>query len=100
MPDLPVRTILQNPLISNEVIIGTDLGVWFTKNFSDASPNWSQAYNGMSNVRITDLDLRDDFKVFAGTYGRGIFSSKFAYEDPLLYLKQPKTSSICIKQGE
>ena len=100
LPDLPVRTILQNPLIANEVIIGTDLGVWYTKNFGDASPNWSQAYNGMSNVRITDLDMRDDFKVFAGTYGRGIFSSKFDSEDPLLYLKLPNPNSISIKQGE
>ena len=100
LPNMPVRTILQNPLDDKEVIVGTDLGVWYTKNFNDESPTWLQGFNGMSNVRVTDLDLRDDFKVFAATYGRGIFSSKFDTEDPLLYLKNPNPSSINIKQGE
>ena len=51
LPDLPVRTILPNPIVLNEVIVGTDLGVWYTKNFNDDSPNWFPAFNGMSNVR-------------------------------------------------
>ncbi|MFD2542623.1 PA domain-containing protein [Lacinutrix gracilariae] len=77
LPDLPVKTILQNPLNLEEVIIGTELGVWYTTNFSDVSPTWTQAYNGMSNVKVLDLDLRDDNMVFAATYGRGIFSGQF-----------------------
>ncbi|CAM1349854.1 thrombospondin type 3 repeat-containing protein [Tenacibaculum insulae] len=77
LPDLPVKAILQNPASSNEVIIGTDLGVWKTKNFNAASPSWTQSYNGMSNLPVLDLDLRDDNTVFAATYGRGIFSGKF-----------------------
>lgn len=79
-PDIPVRSILKNPLNQEEVIIGTDLGVWFTDNFSDASPNWQQAYNGMSNVKVTDIDLRDDNMAFAATYGRGVFSGLFTAE--------------------
>jgi len=38
-PDIPVRSIIANPLNSEEVIIGTDLGVWHTNNFSNASPS-------------------------------------------------------------
>ena len=77
LPDMPVRAVLFNPLAEDEVIIGTDLGVWYTKNLNDASPNWVQGNNGMTQVRVTDLEMRDDYKVFASTYGRGIFSSKF-----------------------
>ncbi len=77
LPDLPVNTILQNPLSPNEVIIGTDLGVWRTTNFLDANPLWEQSYNGMSSVKVTDLEMRNDYKVYAATYGRGIFSSQF-----------------------
>lgn len=77
LPDLPVKTILQNPLNLEQVIVGTDLGVWFTEDFSSANPNWSPAFNGMSNTMVTDLDLRDDNMVFAATYGRGIFSGTF-----------------------
>ena len=84
LPDIPVKAILQNPLLLEEVIVGTDLGVWYTKNFNDESPKWDSAFNGMSNVRVTDLDMRDDYKVFAATYGRGVFSS----------LLQPRLVSI------
>ncbi|WP_417800780.1 thrombospondin type 3 repeat-containing protein [Tenacibaculum sp.] len=80
LPDIPVKAILQNPLSKNEVIIGTDLGVWKTSNFNDVSPTWTQSYNGMSNVPVLDLDLRDDNTVFAATYGRGVFSGKFTFD--------------------
>ena len=78
LPDMPVKCILQNPLDTNQVIVGTELGVWYTGNFSDASPSWASAFNGMSNVKVTDLDLRAaGNKVFAATYGRGVFSGVF-----------------------
>ena len=77
LPDMPVNCIMANPLNTDEVIIGTDLGVWATPNFNDASPNWYPTYNGMTDVKVTDIELRDDNKVFASTYGRGIFSGEF-----------------------
>ncbi len=82
-PDIPVKCILQNPLNSAELIIGTDLGVWNAKNFNPNSAStqaltWNQSYNGMSDVKVLDLQLRNDNKVFAATYGRGIFSGNFS----------------------
>ncbi len=77
LPDMPVNTIMRNPLNPNEVIIGTDLGIWATPNFNDASPNWYPTRNGMADVKVTDLELRDDNTVFASTYGRGVFSGQF-----------------------
>ena len=32
---------------------------------------------GSTNVKVTDLDLRNDNVVFAATYGRGVFSGTF-----------------------
>ena len=77
LPDIPVRAILQNPFIEDEVIVGTELGVWYTKDFKSTNPTWLQANSGMNDVRVTDLDLRDDGKVFAATYGLGVYSSYF-----------------------
>jgi hypothetical protein len=77
LPDMPVKSILQNPLNPEEVIIGTELGVWYTNNFSSASPRWASSFNGMRNVKVMDLDVRDDNMVFAATYGRGVFSGMF-----------------------
>lgn len=76
-PDIPVKCILRNPLNIDEVIIGTELGVWRTETFNTASPIWIQSQNGMQNVKVTDMDLRNDNVVYAATYGRGIFSGAF-----------------------
>ena len=78
LPDFPVRAILSNPLNANEVIVGTELGVWASPNFGDASPNWYQAQNGMKDVKVTSFDLRAaDNVVLATTYGRGMFTGQF-----------------------
>ncbi|WP_066223437.1 PA domain-containing protein [Formosa haliotis] len=77
LPDLPVKAILQNPLKLDEVVVGTELGVWYTANFSSNSPTWKSAFNGMSNVKVLDLDMRDNNTIYAATYGRGVFSGKF-----------------------
>ena len=83
LPDLPVYNIIQSPLDEDEVIVGTELGVWFTNNFSSSNPTWKQAYAGMKDVRVTDMDLRKgDNKVFASTYGLGIYSGVFQNSEP------------------
>ncbi|MES2812543.1 MAG: T9SS type A sorting domain-containing protein [Bacteroidota bacterium] len=81
-PNIPVKCILQNPLNTSEIIIGTDLGVWYTNGFNPAlntaqALTWNQSYNGMSDVKVFDLQLRNDNTVFAATYGRGVFSGVF-----------------------
>ena len=82
LPDIPVKAILPNPVNGEEVILGTELGVWRTENWSDSNPTWMQSYNGMSDVKITDLQSRTiDFKVMATTYGRGIFTGNFEYDE-------------------
>ena len=78
LPDLPVLSILPNPLNKDEVIVGTELGVWATENFSASQPVWVQSYNGMSDVKVTDLDLKKGNNVvYAASYGRGLFSGQF-----------------------
>ncbi|NJW52141.1 T9SS type A sorting domain-containing protein [Salinimicrobium oceani] len=78
LPDLPVLAILPNPLNPQEVIVGTELGVWASENFLSSSPTWKQSYNGMSDVKVTDLDLKKgNNMVYAASYGRGMFSGVF-----------------------
>ncbi|MCB0382357.1 MAG: T9SS type A sorting domain-containing protein, partial [Psychroserpens sp.] len=94
LPDLPVKCILQNPLRPQELIIGTELGVWATDDFTVASPNWIQAYNGMSDVTVLDLDLRSsDNTILATTHGRGMFTSQFTAA-PLSVLESQLDSNL------
>ena len=81
LPDMPVRSILMNPVKTSEVIIGTELGVWGTANFMDPSPIWAQYGGDMGNVRVTDLDYRPStFTVLASTYGRGAWTNTISSE--------------------
>lgn len=76
LPDMPIRSALMNPDNKNEVIVGTELGIWGTTNFLSATPTWAQYSNGIGNVRITNLDYRPSTKtVLAATYGRGIYTT-------------------------
>jgi hypothetical protein len=81
LPDMPVKCILRNPLRPEQVIIGTELGTWWTADFNVASPVWYYGSNGMNSVKVTDLEMRNDYKVYASTYGRGIFSGQFTNAD-------------------
>ncbi|WBX99014.1 T9SS type A sorting domain-containing protein [Chryseobacterium gambrini] len=77
LPDMPVRTILANPDDSNEVILGTEMGVWGTTNFLSASPTWSSTSGNIGNVRVTNLDYRPATKtVLVSTYGRGAWTTQ------------------------
>ena len=78
LPNLPVKCILQNPFALNEVIIGTELGVWATKNFNAVAPNWVRSNNGMKDVKVLSFDYRSvDNTILAATYGRGMFTGQF-----------------------
>ncbi|MFI5221854.1 MAG: T9SS type A sorting domain-containing protein [Bacteroidia bacterium] len=75
LPDMPIRWSLFNPNNRNEVILATELGVWGTTNFNAASPTWASSSNGLANVRVDMLQLRNsDKQVIAATHGRGLFS--------------------------
>jgi hypothetical protein len=78
LPDIPVKCILQNPLLPNELIVGTMLGIWRTDDYTSTSPTWVQSFNGMRETAVFDLDLKgSDNTILATTHGRGFFTSKF-----------------------
>ncbi|WP_124979347.1 T9SS type A sorting domain-containing protein [Nonlabens xiamenensis] len=78
LPDIPVKTILANPLLPGEVMIGTELGIYATSDFANTNPAWQPLINGMTNVKVVDLDLRlSDNTILATTHGRGMFTGKF-----------------------
>lgn len=79
LPDMPVWWALFNPDNRSQVLLGTDVGVWGTDNFTAASPNWQPANTGLPNVRVRKLLYRSSDKtVMAVTYGRGLFKGQFA----------------------
>lgn len=73
--------------VNNQVVLGTDYGIFTTDDITAGSVTWTQENDGMLNVPVFDLiqqrtvryDLKtnEDFEgaIYAGTHGRGIFKT-------------------------
>jgi len=70
LPQIPALTIVVNPANSNQVFVGTDLGV-FTS--IDGGANWYRENTGFANVSVESLKINETapYKLFAFTHGRG-----------------------------
>lgn len=78
LPDLPVRWALYHPENDNQVMLATELGIWTTNWVNSPGVSWVQDAQGMANVRVDMLTLRDsDNTVLAATHGRGFYTSEF-----------------------
>jgi photosystem II stability/assembly factor-like uncharacterized protein len=59
---------------NNALYIGTALGVYY---INDDETSWQVFDNNLPNVAVRDLEINEiDSKLYAGTYGRGVFVSE------------------------
>ena len=100
LPNVPINTIIYEKESEDRVYIGTDCGGIY---FRDSSmPDWAFYGDGMPNSNITTLDIRySDGKLYAGTWGRGIWQSNTvgASETTIPYADF-SASNINILEGE
>ena len=76
LPDMPIRWAIFHPQNRKQVLLATETGVWSTTNVNDANPLWTPVNDGMANVRVDMLTLREsDRTVLAATHGRGLFTA-------------------------
>ncbi len=80
LPDMPVRWALYHPGSSKIAMLATELGVWISSNMNSENVAWEPANEGLANVRVDMLQLREsDLTVLAGTHGRGFYTTTFNY---------------------
>jgi len=83
---------------NNTIYIGTTLGVYF---INDEISEWEVYGNNLPNVAIRDLEINEeDSKLYAGTYGRGIFTTDIPFIVPdsdirLISINNPNSSINC-----
>lgn len=72
LPDnLPVHSIIQDHLDKDLLFIGTEFGVYFTK---DAGKNWVKFSNGLPTISVRELDIqRRENDLAIATFGRGFY---------------------------
>src|SRR5204862_3051696 len=73
IPSVPINAFAIDPLNSNNLYAGTDIGVYFS---SDAGANWSPLGSGLPRVAVFDLQIQPTSRILrAGTHGRGIWET-------------------------
>ncbi len=76
LPDMPVRWALFAPGESDQMLLGTEVGVWSTDDLDGTSTTWDPSNGGLANVRTDMLQYRtSDQQVIACTHGRGLYST-------------------------
>lgn len=88
LPDMPVRSCLFVPGNSQQAVIATEAGVWFTELLDGANTVWIPplAGRGIPLVRTDMLQLRESDKVIlAATHGRGMFTSDVFADPAIVY---------------
>ena len=87
---------------NNTIYLGTTLGVYFT---NDNLANWNVFENNLPNVQVRDLDINEeDSKLYAGTYGRGVFVTDIPRTLPandvrLLSIQNPNSTEMDCSNG-
>jgi photosystem II stability/assembly factor-like uncharacterized protein len=72
LPSAPVNALAVDPHLPSVIYVGTDFGVYYTKNLGQ---NWEALGSNMPVVTIYDLKIHAPTRTLAaGTHGRSIYS--------------------------
>lgn len=77
LPNIPVNVVVFQENDDNDIIyIGTDAGVYY---YTAAGNTWQLYSNLLPNVIVSDLEIHEPTrKLYAGTFGRGIWMADLA----------------------
>ena len=63
-----------------EIYTDTGIGVWFTDELDEDTPEWIAVNDGLADVRVDMLRVQEsDMTVLAATHGRGLAIASFGY---------------------
>ena len=74
LPDIPADCVIVNPNYPQQVFAGTDFGLYFTNDITQASPTWYRFNSGVPNVMIWDMSVdRGSTTLSLWTRSRGAY---------------------------
>jgi photosystem II stability/assembly factor-like uncharacterized protein len=86
LPQFPVYHAVINEKNPNEIILGTEFGIWATQNGLSNSPNWTESVDGANELvpfpRVPVFDVVQISekpwtgpRIYAGTHGMGVWET-------------------------
>jgi Calx-beta domain len=95
IPSVPINAFAIDPLNSNNLYAGTDIGVYFS---SDAGASWSPFGSALPKVTVFDLQIQPTSRILrAATHGRGIWET--ALQNPAGSTIQFSSSTTTVTEG-
>jgi hypothetical protein len=75
LPNIPVDSIIANPVFPQQVFAGTDWGLYFTDDVTQNPPTWFRFQAGLPNTMIWDMAIdRGNTAIALFTRSRGAFA--------------------------
>ncbi|NRB58821.1 MAG: T9SS type A sorting domain-containing protein [Winogradskyella sp.] len=79
LPNFSAQAVVWQDNGKDGLYVGMNYGVYYTD--TDLGNSWTAFNNGLPNVRINELEINTaDGKIYAGTYGRGLWRSDLYQE--------------------
>jgi hypothetical protein len=73
IPSIPINGLVIDPLNSNNLYAGTDIGVYSS---TDGGANWAPFGTGLPRSSVFDLQIQPSFRLLrAATHGRGVWET-------------------------
>ncbi|HYF29631.1 MAG TPA: T9SS type A sorting domain-containing protein [Chitinophagaceae bacterium] len=101
LPDIPHNTAIFDPADPQTIIVGNDLGVYYTTGFSDPSvlPQWMPYNDGLTDATmVMDLAVASNNKLRMGTHGKGLWETDMPGTLAPSFVKMDKTPNA-VNQG-
>ncbi len=74
LPNIPIDSIIANPLYPQQVFAGSDWGLYYTNDITAVTPVWNKFSAGLPNVMIWDMQIDRGFTTLSlWTRGRGAY---------------------------
>ena len=91
LPNVPANCIVYQNGTKDGLFLGTDIGVFY---IDSEETDWVAFQNGLPNVVVTELEISyTGKKLWAATYGRGLWSTDIAIATPCTTPAAPTINS-------
>jgi hypothetical protein len=92
IPSIPINALVIDPLNSNNLYAGTDIGVYTS---TDGGANWAPFGTGLPRSAVFDLAIQPSNRILrAGTHGRGVWEVPLISPGPSTVQFQGSTQSV------